>query len=126
VPELLTLELSPSAESVRPARIAVREQLAALGLEASAPVAVLATSELVSNAVRLRPGSIRLDLRAGRDAIRIEVSAEGVRYATMDPPPRDHAEELSLAVVAAFARQLGLQRSRDGSDVMWLELDALE
>ncbi|MBV8951612.1 MAG: ATP-binding protein [Actinobacteria bacterium] len=123
--DALSLEVSPTPQGVRPARVAVGRQVAGSGRVAQAAVAVLMTSELVSNAVRLNPRAMRLDLHMDGSTIRIEVCADGVRDRDIDPPPRDRAEELSLAVVAAYARQWGLQRSRDGHDVMWLELDGL-
>ncbi len=122
VHEPLTLELSPSPENVRVARAAVTERLGETALDGYADVAALVTSELVSNAVRLDPHGIRLDLRLTPGTIRIEVCAEGVGFRSSEPPPRDDSEHLVLVVVAAFARQWGLQRGRDGTDLAWAEL----
>jgi hypothetical protein len=122
--DLLSLEVSPDPYGVRPARRAVSDRLRELGINGGCEIAALLTSEIVSNAVRLRPRTIRLDVRSAHDTIRIEACAEGVDFGSADPPPRDDDEERSLAVVAGLARHWGLRRSRDGTDLTWLELDA--
>ncbi len=124
--DAFSMRLPPTPEGVRLARVAVGERVEEWGFGAHVPAAVLVTSELVSNAVRLAPRTVRLDLDATDRTVRIAVRAEGVPFGNADPPPRDVAEQMSLAVVAAFSRKWGLQRGRDGHDMMWLELGGSE
>jgi anti-sigma regulatory factor (Ser/Thr protein kinase) len=124
-----SLTLSPERASAAAARGLVRDVLSALSDEVR-DVAVLLTSELVSNVVVHAETNVRVTVTDG-PPVRVEVH-DGVaatdafrdiveRRAPMAPPTALGGRGVGL--VHDLASRLGLTDDPDGGKVVWFELD---
>ncbi len=119
----MALEARPG--SVKEARTAVANALTAWSLNAVEDVAVLLTSELVTNAIRHATGDLRLRVLRRPGGIRVEVHD---RDATALPQPRAQDDALAeggrgLHFVGELATRWGVETLAGGKQV-WFELDA--
>ena len=137
-----TLTLPPEPGSARAARRFTRRQLEAWGCGELVDPAVLAVSELVTNAVVHTRSPIKLRLRWAPPRLRVELAdysrstAIGARTLAAvgghlgDPPPdgpdpvaRQATSGRGLLIVASLAFRVGETIADDGKTV-WFELDA--
>jgi PAS domain S-box-containing protein len=119
----VALEARPG--SVKEARTAVAGALTAWSLNAVEEVAVLLTSELVTNAIRHATGDLRLRVLRRPGGIRVEAHD---RDATTLPQLRSQDDALAdggwgLHFVAELATRWGVETLAGGKAV-WFELDA--
>lgn len=116
------LEIESSPEMVLLARRFVRRTLAAWELTDLIDDAVLAASELVSNAVLHARTSLRLSLRSdGLSGVRIEVFDENTRMPVPASCPEDATSGRGLHLVAAIGSGWGTEQREDGK-VVWVQL----
>jgi anti-sigma regulatory factor (Ser/Thr protein kinase) len=126
-PERVTLELAVNDQAPRQARQEVREAIAARVSQPDSEIAVLITSELVTNAV-VHPAhqegaaiELRIDTDEGR--IRVEVSDSGHGFEPGEPTPDDNAiGGRGLVVVDRGATRWGTSHNNRFS--VWFELEA--
>jgi anti-sigma regulatory factor (Ser/Thr protein kinase) len=117
------VELQPIPQSVGQARRLVRAALEAGRAEVDADVAVLLTSEVVSNALLHARSPMILSINVERDAIRVAV--HDASPAT--PHLRDYSPTAAtgrgLHLVEALASQWGLDPADNGAGKwVWFEL----
>jgi anti-anti-sigma factor len=123
--ELVTLELTANDRAPRQARTEVREAIAGRLSQAESEVAVLITSELVTNAVVHAPhrddASIGLRIAADEGRVRVEVADSGGGF---DPGELTQDDDTmggrGLVVVERGATRWGIDRSDRFS--VWFEL----
>jgi anti-sigma regulatory factor (Ser/Thr protein kinase) len=124
-PEWVALELAVNEQAPRQARAEVREALAGRVSQSESEVAVLITSELVTNAV-VHPvhrdgASIRLCIGADERRVRVEVTDSGRGFEPAELTPNDNASGgRGLVVVDRGATRWGTS-NHDGFSV-WFEL----
>jgi anti-sigma regulatory factor (Ser/Thr protein kinase) len=120
-------ELPADLTSVRQARSAIRQALAAWGMDHISGDAELLASELVANAAEHGDGNpIGLALRrhaepGGRPGITCEVTDTAPQYAQRQVPGPDAERGRGLAIVAALARSSGVRASQAGK-TSWFTL----
>jgi anti-sigma regulatory factor (Ser/Thr protein kinase) len=114
-------ELEAIPASAAAARRFVRELLAAWDCETDDDVAVLLTSELVSNAIRHAASRLALDVRCEPDLVRIEVHDADERLPVVRSPGPDAVGGRGLLLVESLARRWGAEPERGGK-VVWFEL----
>ena len=116
------LQLLPVSSSVRDARRFVGSTIDGLGVASVRDLALLLTSELVTNAVVHAGGEIRVCVIG--DDRRIRVAVED----TSDTPPRRReagegaVSGRGLCLVAELAEHWGVD-IRDGGKAVWFELE---
>jgi hypothetical protein len=122
VPEART-ELAPDVRSPAEARAFVRRVLDAWDCDDPEEVAVLLTSEVVSNAVIHAAGGLALDVRweRGSSVVRIEVRDNDERPPLLRTPTADSAGGRGIVLVEALARRWGSEPLADGK-VVWFEV----
>jgi anti-sigma regulatory factor (Ser/Thr protein kinase) len=86
-----------------------------------AQLAVLLTSEIVTNAVRYA-GGVVLRLTARPDAIRVSVHDDSTRMPQLCSPTAIEERGRGLAIVSALASRWGCEPTASGKAV-WFELD---
>jgi anti-anti-sigma factor len=124
-PDRVALELAVNEQAPRQARAEVREALAGRVSQSESEVAVLITSELVTNAV-VHPvhrdgASIRLCIGADEGRVRVEVTDSGRGFEPAELKPNDNASGgRGLVVVDRGATRWGTSK-HDGFSV-WFEL----
>ena len=119
----LTLPAEPSTP--RAARHFLAERLDRLHVTSAAvDLALLLTSELVTNAVRYGRGLVTLSVRADPPSVRVVVHDSNPELPTLGPEADESAEGgRGLRLVDALATRWGAEnRPGDGKDV-WFELD---
>jgi anti-sigma regulatory factor (Ser/Thr protein kinase) len=120
-------ELPADLTSARQARTAVRQALAAWGMDRLSGDAELLTSELVANAAEHGDGNpISLALRRhvdpdGRPGITCEVTDTSPAMAHSKEPGPDAERGRGLAIVSALARSSGV-RTSDAGKTSWFTL----
>jgi anti-sigma regulatory factor (Ser/Thr protein kinase) len=115
-------ELDATPASASTARAFVRDLLAAWDCDTEEDVAVLLTTELVSNAVRHAATRLALDVRRGDDdVVRVEVRDGDVRLPELRRPDVDATGGRGLVLVDALARRWGAEADGHGK-VVWFEL----
>jgi anti-sigma regulatory factor (Ser/Thr protein kinase) len=119
------VELEPIPESVGQARRLVRAALEAGGAQVDADVAMLLTSEVVSNALLHARSPMILSIYVERDAIRVSVHDAS----PASPHLRDYSPTAGtgrgLHLVEALASHWGLNAAEDGAGKwVWFELIA--
>jgi anti-sigma regulatory factor (Ser/Thr protein kinase) len=117
------LDVTPASASF--AREFVRARLAAWSCDAEGDVAVLLTSELVSNAVLHAGGRLALGVCGDRvaDLVRIEVRDGDGRLPVVRPIDTEATNGRGLFLVEALARRWGADAEGAGK-VVWFELGA--
>jgi anti-sigma regulatory factor (Ser/Thr protein kinase) len=118
-------ELDATPASAAAARTFVRDLLAAWDCDDQHDVAVLLTSELVSNAVRHAATRLALEVQADPNAevVRIAVRDSDGRLPIRRDPGADATGGRGLLLVDALARRWGTDVEDEGK-VVWFELDA--
>ena len=122
---LMRLALPPDVPTVRLARQATRDTLAAWQLSHLEDAAVLLVSELVTNAVRHArdTGAIGLELASVGTGLRMEVQ-DGDPHWRLKPSSADDDESgFGFVLVDSLAGRWGIRRVSAGKAV-WVELDA--
>jgi anti-sigma regulatory factor (Ser/Thr protein kinase) len=121
----MRLALPPDVPTVRLARQATRDTLAAWQLSHLEEAAVLLVSELVTNAVRHArdTGAIGLELASVGTGLRVEVQ-DGDPHWRLKPSSADDDESgFGFVLVDSLAGRWGIRRVSAGKAV-WVELDA--
>jgi anti-sigma regulatory factor (Ser/Thr protein kinase) len=123
-PEART-ELDATPGSAAAARAFVRELLAAWDCDDEHEVAVLLTSELVSNAVLHAATRVALEVRADPDGgmLRIAVRDQNGQLPVRREPSLDANGGRGIFLVDALARRWGADADEDGK-VVWFEVGA--
>lgn len=121
----LRLALPPDVPTVRLARQATRDALAAWQLGQLEDAAVLVVSELVTNAVRhaTDTGAIGLELTSVGTLLRVEVQDGDPTWRQPRSPADDDESGLGFVLVDYVACRWGIRRIAAGKGV-WAELDA--
>ena len=119
---MAALTLAPETSSVAIARRYVRDRLADAGVNAaSAYPAVLATSELVTNAVVHAATRVDLRVEIADETLRVEVVDYGDGCPVAARVPNDADRGRGLMVVARVATRWGVDLELDRKCV-WFEL----
>jgi anti-sigma regulatory factor (Ser/Thr protein kinase) len=122
---LLRLALPPDVPTVRLARQATRDTLAAWQLSHLEEAAVLLVSELVTNALRHArdTGAIGLELASVGTRLRMEVQDGDPHWRLKPSSPDDDESGFGFVLVDSLAGRWGIRRVCAGKAV-WVELDA--
>jgi anti-sigma regulatory factor (Ser/Thr protein kinase) len=122
---MLRLALPPDLPTVRLARQATRDTLAAWHLSHLEEAAVLLVSELVTNAVRHArdTGAIGLELATMGTGLRMEVQDGDPHWRLKPSSPDDDESGFGFVLVDCLAGRWGIRRVSAGKAV-WVELDA--
>jgi anti-sigma regulatory factor (Ser/Thr protein kinase) len=122
---LMRLALPPDVPTVRMARQATRDTLAAWQLSHLEEAAVLLVSELVTNAIRHArdTGAIGLELASVGTALRMEVQDGDPHWRLKPSSPDDDESGFGFVLVDSLAGRWGIRRVSAGKAV-WVELDA--
>ena len=117
--------LSAVPESAGEARRFMRDVLAAWDCDDPDDIAVLLTSEVVSNAVRHAADELGIDVLVGLgdDVLRVEVHDGGRGEPELQDPEQSATGGRGLLLVDALARRWGAKRDVTGKSV-WFELPA--
>ena len=121
----LRLALPPDVPTVRLARQATRDTLAAWQLGHLEEAAVLVVSELVTNAVRHArdTGAIGLEITTVGAWLRVEVQDGDPRWRLQPKPTDDPESGFGFVLVDSLAGRWGIRRVSAGKAV-WAELYA--
>ena len=118
----IRLELPPCPASARDARHFVGSALAPVAPDEVTELAVLLTSELVTNAVLYAGGPIEVEVRPGRTTVRVAVADHDERVPVPRRPDADAISGRGLGMVEALAENWGIDL-RDGvGKAVWFEL----
>lgn len=117
--------LPGEARSVPQARRFVREVLASWHLDGAEPAASLAVSELVANAVLHARSDVTVRVFQVPGGVRVEVHDASPRQPAPRSYPSDATTGRGLALVAALARNWGVEPTTAGKAV-WCEIDQAE
>ncbi len=112
--------LEPDFQSVRQARMLIRDPLKRWGLEDLEPVTELLVSELVTNAIRYASGEILLRLVLESDSLVCEVHDSSPALPRVLQVDRDAENGRGLHVVSQLASRWGARRTHSGK-VVWCE-----
>jgi len=112
--------LEPDFQSVRQARMLIRDPLKRWGLEDLSPVTELLVSELVTNAIRYATGDILLRLILESDSLVCEVHDSSPALPRVLQVDRDAENGRGLHVVSQLASRWGARRTHSGK-VVWCE-----
>jgi anti-sigma regulatory factor (Ser/Thr protein kinase) len=123
--QTLRLALPPDVPTVRLARQATRDTLAAWQLSHLEEAAVLVVSELVTNAVRHArdTGAIGLELSSAGSRLRVEVQDGDPRWRVRYSPAECDESGYGFVLVDSLAGDWGIRRVSAGKAV-WAELEA--
>jgi anti-sigma regulatory factor (Ser/Thr protein kinase) len=118
-----SLDLAPDPRSARSARNFLRATLTDWGLSGLVDVAALLTSELVTNAILHARTPVRLTLRGGTTALRVEVCDQS----SVIPSPRHYSASSGtgrgLVLVDQLAQRWGTEAVSDQiGKIVWFEL----
>ena len=118
-------DLDPTASSAKAARDFVRRVLDAWDCDDPDEIALLLTSEVVSNAVLHAATRLALDVDLDDDVLRISVHDGSPRPATMRDPEAGTPGGRGLLLVDSLARRWGSDVEQEGAGkVVWFELAA--
>jgi len=128
----LRFELEPELGSARAARVLVAQAIATQG--AVSEVAVLLTSELVSNVVQHAHTAFELVIDITEAIIRVEIhdgaavtdAFRAVFNSTQTTANVTSASGRGLVLVRSTALNSGLDDKGDGGKAIWFELDLIE
>jgi anti-sigma regulatory factor (Ser/Thr protein kinase) len=115
------LVLLPTRRSPGAARAILGDLLALWDCDDPDRIAELLTSELVTNAVLHARSKLTLDVRLRRDILRIAVTDTGEAMPTPTIPAAGNEGGRGLHLLAALARDWGVQPRAQGKTV-WFEL----
>jgi PAS domain S-box-containing protein len=121
--------LPPVPPSVRVGRQAVAKAAAVWSLQPVSEIAVLLTSELVTNAIRHAAGDLRLRVLRRPGGLRVEVhDRDAYALPRLHRPASDGSDDLAesgrgLQFVAGLATRWGVETLAGGKQV-WFEIDA--
>jgi anti-sigma regulatory factor (Ser/Thr protein kinase) len=125
---LLEFELPGRAEAPSAARKALSSLNGSLHLVSDERLrdVQLAVTEVIANAVRHatpEEGAVKLIVRANEEIVRVEVTDQGAGFdpATVPRPSTDRGGGWGLEIVAAIARQWGVEH--DGATTVWFEIE---
>jgi anti-sigma regulatory factor (Ser/Thr protein kinase) len=121
-PRTTSITLPATAESVRAARSAVRQQLAAALPPARRESAELLVSELATNAVRHAGDEFTIVLDVSEPRVRVEVHDPDPRGPQVREPRSDETSGRGMQLVSRLADRWGTAPSEPGKAV-WSELD---
>ncbi|MCU1354254.1 MAG: response regulator receiver [Acidimicrobiales bacterium] len=121
--DVASTTLPAALSSGRVARRFVSTTLARWQAEAVADVALLLTSELVTNAVLHARSSVELRIERTSEVLRFEVADVGPGAPTMRQPELEDQSGRGLQLVDAMSRCWGVTAARHGKSV-WFELIA--
>lgn len=121
MPASLVVCLAPDSESVREAQDTVLEFCAQQELDAARDVAVLLTSELVTNVVLHARTEFELRVAVRPDRLRVEVCDMIPAPPTIRVAAPDDFSGRGLGLLAALAGRWGVDTGPDGKSV-WFEL----
>lgn len=123
-PEART-HLEPVPESASSARRFVRDLLVAWDCDDPDEIAVLLTSEVVSNAIRHAADQFGVEMLVDLDddRVRIEVRDRGAADPIMRSADSASTGGRGLLLVDALARRWGTERDLEGK-VVWFEVEA--
>ena len=121
----LRIEFEAVSASAGEAREFIRCALEAWDCDDPDEIAVLLTSEVVSNAVRHAATALALDVSLDDDSLllRIEVRDSDSRLPVLHRPSIDATGGRGILLVDTLARRWGA-RPEDGGKVVWFELAA--
>lgn len=115
----VTLEVDP--RSVRAAREHVESALAEAGLEEFLDVALLAVSEVVTNAIVHTGSEVELRVLTGDRSVRVEVEDRGMQVPTRRAYSDSSGTGRGMGLVEDTVRRWGIVELADGK-VVWFEL----
>jgi anti-sigma regulatory factor (Ser/Thr protein kinase) len=118
-----SIELPPEPRSASAARHFVEDRLRDHVPEDVAELAVLLTSELVTNVIVHAKTPLRLDLDAEPPSIRVAVADEAARTPTLRPVHDARLTGRGMNLVESLAAQWGVEPTPPGKTV-WFELTA--
>ncbi len=125
---LRRISLSAGPAAAGQARTEVRTAILAWDLQVDASVAVLLTSELVTNAIRHEAGdTIVLDIGCACGELRVDVHDTSCAMPALVNAPADAETGRGLMLVASLSNDWGCYRTRAGKAVYFelaLEADA--
>jgi anti-sigma regulatory factor (Ser/Thr protein kinase) len=115
---LRRISLSAGPAAAAEARTQVRAALLAWDLQVDASVAVLLTSELVTNAIRHEAGdTIVLDIGCACGELRVDVHDTSCAMPALVNAPADAETGRGLMLVASLSNDWGCYRTRAGKAV---------
>ena len=121
--ERLTSVFAPEAAAPRLARHWAHPVLASWGLDGSMADAVVAVSELMTNAIVHGAGDVELSLVRFAGRVRIEVRDHGTGEVTAGRPSSDAPGGRGVHIIGQMARAWGVEPCADGGKTVWAEFD---
>jgi len=124
--ERVEVDLAADVMSAGAARRFTEAQCAAWGVSDVVDAALLVVSELVTNAVTHARSACTLRLARSADAIRLEVSDDGI--GSPDPLVADPDDEhgRGLLLVSAMSSAWGVNSTASGGKLVWAEIPIAE
>ena len=118
-----TIDLVAEPRSAGAARRFVADHLRDRVPEGVSDVAVLLTSELVTNVIVHARTSMRLEVELDDDSVRVCIADDVPRQPTLRPSHEARLTGRGMNLVASLAMQWGVEPSPPGKKV-WFELSA--
>jgi anti-sigma regulatory factor (Ser/Thr protein kinase) len=116
-------ELGASPHSPRIARDFLRHVMDAWGCDDPDDVAVLLTSEIVSNAVLHAATALSVEIQLEQERLRVAVRDGDLRMPTVQQPAPEDTSGRGLLLVRSLADRWGAERDGHGK-VVWFEIRA--
>jgi anti-sigma regulatory factor (Ser/Thr protein kinase) len=116
-----TMRFDASAESARAARGFVRQALGSAGLAELDEIAILLTSELVTNVVRHSHSGGKVDVEVRDRVVRVSVSDDSPIMPAVHEPETSADGGRGLWLVAQLSDDWGATRVVDDGKVVWFE-----
>lgn len=117
-PLLCRLQLASGPGAAAEARTRVRAAVCAWDVPADPDVAVLLTSELVTNAIRHEPGgTVTLAITRTQDRLRVDVHDTSRYLPVLANSPADAETGRGLLLVSSLSAEWGVYRTRSGKAV---------
>jgi anti-sigma regulatory factor (Ser/Thr protein kinase) len=116
-----SIRLAVGPAAVREARRQVRAAICSWDVAVDPDVAVLLTSELMTNAIRHEPGgAVRLVIARSCDQLRVEVHDTARAWPVLADPPSDAETGRGLMLVATLSAGWGVCRTFAGKAVYFV------